>query len=886
MKDMKKYMIIAAVAAASLMAFSCTGVEQDIETNDGVLVLKLDGGQMETRTVDTSFETAIDHFDFFFFSDAEGTTPIPGMHGRAEGSSKRLDTQVGAEYEALRSVTSYVYILANYPTAIDHTNDWTLADILALDVTSPLLTEKKTELNPITGKQEETGEVTFVQNLVMDSWRVENDADVYTVQLTPTKIQEERTVTVDLRRLAAKLTVNITVTESETIGEYVWVSRPELLKAYYVNALNNKTTVLGAPLQRSAIPAADVANYEYLTYPQPYKMTPAPAEDVYQYTTDPVYTYPQEWTSDDNGEPYFKLEMPWLNDTEGQTDTNGDPLISMGSSNFYYKVTVPKPGTDGKWTLERNKWYQVNVTLRMLNPQEDYAEVNFDCSVVDWADSGFSGGNDMASAQFFDVPTREFTMYGQEELSIPYSSSSTVNAYFEEVSYWFYGSTNGTHYHFRYDPDDQVSQMTLPQDKDSDNQSLNVNKYNGNPTDAAKDRNEYNLVADGKFVKFTHSLSEIYTIRTIKVLLVNQEGRTAEVIIHQRPAIEVAANNSKNAFLDGWYYLGHEEVCDADGNLTGYTHTPTGNQYMPHVPYWRTRDAWSASGSTLYGTLYAGANTSVRADHFFTTVVAVSAFSPDNNKYKIRAGNNTGAITEKAYRLGDPRVPAGKYYKSTTATGTTPRFVLKDYLYSDRAKREKLANGTYREYNESANVTKPWEEPLKILIGSQDADDQNIIAPRLLISSHMNITSGVAWNNSDGTGVVQRCAMYQENGYPAGRWRLPTEAEFAFMMKLQSDGTLPGLFADNCWYRISDGRMIHVGTGTNTTPYVAAASGTVYIRMVYDLWYWGDDPTDGVDKIRTPEMMTDWEKATDPETGLPNWKAHWADYYHANMHEH
>ena len=108
MKDMKKYMIIAAVAAASLMAFSCTGVEQEIETNDGVLVLKLDGGQMETRTVDTSLETAIDHFDFFFFSDAAGTTPIPGMHGRAEGSSKRLDTQVGAEYEALRSVTSYV----------------------------------------------------------------------------------------------------------------------------------------------------------------------------------------------------------------------------------------------------------------------------------------------------------------------------------------------------------------------------------------------------------------------------------------------------------------------------------------------------------------------------------------------------------------------------------------------------------------------------------------------------------------------------------------------------------------------------------------------------------------------------------------------------------
>ena len=56
--------------------------------------------------------------------------------------------------------------------------------------------------------------------------------------------------------------------------------------------------------------------------------------------------------------------------------------------------------------------------------------------------------------------------------------------------------------------------------------------------------------------------------------------------------------------------------------------------------------------------------------------------------------------------------------------------------------------------------------------------------------------------------------------------------------------------------------------------------------MVYDLWYWGDNPTDGVDKIRTPDMMTDWEKAMSEDGVTPNWKKHWADYYHPNMHEH
>ena len=888
---MKKIMIFAALVAATLAFFSCTAVvEQDVLTND-VLVLSVDGGEMETRADATSFETAVNSFDFFFFKDAAGTEPIEGMHGHVEGSSTTLDTQEGAAYAPLRSVTSYVYILANYPDAdaIDHTVDWKLADLLALEVDSPILTGKETEENPITHDEEETGVVSFASGLVMDSWRNVNGTDVYTTELTPTTIQEQRTVTVPLARLAAKVTVDITVVPSVNINGYVWKSHPELLKAYYVNALNNMATVAGTPVKRSDIPAADVADYKYETYPTPYPMSPALSPTVYSYTTNPFYTYPQEWTSDDNGEPYIKIQMPWLNDND-KTREEGDetPELSMGSTTFYYKVTLPKPDEDGKWTLERNKWYKVGVTLSMLNPPDEYADLDFTCSVYPWSESGWKGGTPLSSARFFDVPVREFTMYSEEELAIPYSSSSTVTAYFEEVSYWFYGSTNGTHYQFRFDPADEVSQMYLPTDQDSDGQTLNVTNYAGVSVSAAKDLNEYKLEADGKAVNFTHKLTDIFSVRTIKVVLKNEEGRTAEVLITQHPAIEVVAHNSKNAFLDGWYYLGTEDVCDADGNLTGYKFTSSGNQYMPNKNYWRTRTAWRNGGQNHYdelnGTLYSGGSTSVKADHFFLTEVSVSAFSETNNKYKVRAGSNTGAITEKSYRLGDPRVPASKHYNSTTATGDTPRFVLWDYLYSDKAKRTKNADGTYTEYNESEDVTGTWVEPLKILIGSQSADDQNIIAPRLLVSSHMNITSGVKWNNSDGTGIVQRCAMYQENGYPAGRWRLPTEAEFAFMMQLQADGTLPGLFAEGCWYRMADGRRIHVGTGNNVYPYTASNSGTVYIRMVYDLWYWGDDHTDGVERIHT--NMTDWELADEDGDGIPNWKERWADYYHPNMHEH
>ncbi len=869
---MKKHIILTILSAAALLA-SCNGVEPNPEVSGDGFLLSLDSGAMITKSEGAGFENVIDHFDFFFFEDEDGTTPTPGMHGLAEGSSKVLDTSRNGEFKDLRLGTHYVYILANYPGEINHDNDYTLAQLLALPVESTLATKVK-QTNPETLEEEETGAVTFCDYLVMDSYHFPEGSTTakYTVELTPTKINEVRSVDISLSRVAAKLnlTLNIEPSVTGTIGD-TWTPILQEIQAYYVNALNNKTNVGATPLNRAGL--TDETGYDYFTYPTNYKIE-ATQEGGYTFVADPVYTYPQEWKSGDNGEPYFKVFLPWMSN-------------KRGSSNFYYKITVPKPASGTTWTIDRNTCYNVVVDLAVVDAASDYVEVPGNYTIQDWGTGGEPGGNGLAAAKYFDVPVREYKLYSKESINIPFSSSSAVTAYFTEISYWYYGSTNGTHYHFRFNnAETPVSSVTLPTDKDSDNQSLNVQNYAGVSVNAAKDLNEYKLEVSGKNVVFSHNLNEIFSVRTIQLVIKNEDGRTANVTITQHPAIEVAARNSKNAFLDGWYNLGSKDVRDADGHLTGHKHTPTGNQYMPHIDYWRTGTEWTpTSGNSSNGSLYAGGNTSVRADHFFLTEVSVSAFSETNNKYKVRAGSNTGAITTKSYRLGDPRVPASTHYNSTTSSGTTPRFVLKRYLYSDKAKRTDNGDGTYTEYSDDADVTMAWQEPLKILIASQKEEDQNIIAPRLLVSSHMNITGGVPWNNSDGTGIVQRCAMYQEAGYPAGRWRLPTEAEFAFMMKLQSDGTLPGLFADNCYYRVADGRKIHVGTDGNDIPYTDSNSGTVYIRMVYDVWYWGDDPTEGVEKIRTPEMMTEWEKATDPETGLPNWKAHWADYYHPNMHE-
>lgn len=98
------------------------------------------------------------------------------------------------------------------------------------------------------------------------------------------------------------------------------------------------------------------------------------------------------------------------------------------------------------------------------------------------------------------------------------------------------------------------------------------------------------------------------------------------------------------------------------------------------------------------------------------------------------------------------------------------------------------------------------------------------IAPAFLIASSWGITQPVEYDQAK-----RRCASYQENGYPAGRWRIPTDAEIAFITGLSTKGYIPTLFNGNYW---------NSSGGTRSSN---AENNSIYIRCVYDLWFWGDD---------------------------------------------
>ncbi len=116
------------------------------------------------------------------------------------------------------------------------------------------------------------------------------------------------------------------------------------------------------------------------------------------------------------------------------------------------------------------------------------------------------------------------------------------------------------------------------------------------------------------------------------------------------------------------------------------------------------------------------------------------------------------------------------------------------------------------------------------------------VSPKFRVASSYGKTYPVSRE-----GAFQRCASYQEDGYPAGRWRIPTAAEVKYVVNLSANGFIDILFGSatgNTNYWAASG-YITVNNQTNTvTPHTGTTTESVYVRCVYDDWYWSDKVED------------------------------------------
>lgn len=121
---------------------------------------------------------------------------------------------------------------------------------------------------------------------------------------------------------------------------------------------------------------------------------------------------------------------------------------------------------------------------------------------------------------------------------------------------------------------------------------------------------------------------------------------------------------------------------------------------------------------------------------------------------------------------------------------------------------------------------------------------ERMISPRFMIASSYGVTSNVSKVNAE-----RRCATYQEDGYPAGRWRVPTQAEVEYLVGLSAKGVIPILFGyvsgsssygqDAEYWSASNAVVVNSRDGSVEVP-AAGQVTSASVRCVYDVWYWQD----------------------------------------------
>ena len=212
-------------------------------------------------------------------------------------------------------------------------------------------------------------------------------------------------------------------------------------------------------------------------------------------------------------------------------------------------------------------------------------------------------------------------------------------------------------------------------------------------------------------------------------------------------------------------------------------------------------------------------------DHMY--VISVSSFNHDDT-FKYWDNNSY------AYMIGDPRVHVNDPNLNT----------------------------------DGWNMNNSWEEDIygrKLTYYYPTANNRDEKEPNIfqVISPKFRVASFLGGYSSGSTpeGAAMRCASYQENGYPAGRWRLPTTAEISFVISLQQKGAIQNIFYGGNYYYSSTDQVQNQST-INIRKIEWGKSGfTGSVRCVYDEWYWGSEPEAKLKNGSTDQYEFTWGDA-------------------------
>ncbi len=644
----------------------------------------------------------------------------------------------------------------------------------------------------------------------------------------------------------------------------------------------------------------------------------APAGKNYSYIQDrPFYTYPHRWSAEpgDYAATYMTLSIPWQ-----AVEVDEDGNVTEESNQWrtcYYQVPVIAADSE-LLQLVRNVSYHVYLHVGILGsfvPDEPLLLENLEYSAAQWGTEQMDVT--IPDVRYLVVDQNSYTVNNETSIAIPfYTSHKTVVTDATMTFYRYNYDDVGRELPVRVTKaknDESAKSHTINgtsvagapvfiADFNNDTKTLNVTHdlvmYEGMTSGNAPvsftqgDNKDMGIRAPRTETQWNNLMNTISYFRKVQptaaITDVTEYSRVEyeitvqhEDIYEEDKKLPTPSGNFKEVIkitqYPGMYITTVQNYCPATSVNFDYSgaqgNTIINGCYsgLPEsMSHYLNGDNNSADRTTLYqgiySTQYYGWCTSIGLTANQNLTLSNLNFNP--NMYLVTVTTLSTEQGEK-YNIGDPRSKVINNYlqDGTTSGSNNPLPTGEDtrvwtnsmtttYTY-DRAGTTltSTARGFVRAAALDANGNlAPNQRTLQYYYPTLETSaTKMMIAPKFRICSSY---AGTTWILNREL-ARRRAAAYQEMGYPAGRWRLPTYGEVSFIMDLAAQYKIPRLFGTNSstwWYWCAHGLVTVPGKDKEQGPSLPNnASGydpsiiTVNApvaqraRFVYDEWYWGDE---------------------------------------------
>lgn len=598
------------------------------------------------------------------------------------------------------------------------------------------------------------------------------------------------------------------------------------------------------------------------------------------YKTDvPLYTYPNDWSNDLSHRTSLLVCVWWKNTSAG---SSYQPT--------YYEIPI----SDEDEKLLRNYHYRIQLSIGIIGSLVEEEPVVLDhCSyvILPWG-SNETILADMNEVRYLVVDETEIHMDNIIARSINYSSSHRIDTINKHLYVRDLQDVNAT---WRELPADGF-RIVVKEPTDGSGTSYFtvehdlVNNMDEN-SDYTQFKMEFDVYHDDQDPKTTKYIEHIIAYQTPMIYAEidpNSDFADASLVATGQTTIRVEdengdiwewtadVNGDETVFIhdNSWSMWGgytYPQVSVGEhfdnnhthynaGTYRGYYQTGYWTRYTEetvdilelndpdnHYGYTFLNGADASNMWIYYDGDYGDYNASYggRDANLYGGVHGLTGMNKNPNRYIIKAT----ALTTDNFVIGDPRTTyVHNLNNNTLSSPNTNRadwavyWSGTGYVYNNgRIRQRTITFNAYSTRNNTNSNYLTYYHPTD----ENNARTARMISPEFMVASSYGVcTTGINKENAR-----KRCASYQEDGYPAGRWRLPTQAEVEYIVQLSAWGKIPilfGILPDNANYGEdsdywSANGVVRVNSKTGKTSTVSEndASG-LSVRCVYDTWYWTD----------------------------------------------